>query len=119
MTTHADPSDPNLPSLPSEHAYLDERRRATRFVREPGTDYATIVSPESLAGPIEVADESLGGIGVVVTDRNPFFTGQVLGIAYAGSSYQARVCHITKRRDGRFTVGLLCAVDGQSPSPTN
>ncbi len=108
MTAQSDSSDSTQNSIPPVHSYLDERRRSTRFVREPGTDYAAILAPESLAGGVEVADESLGGMGLVVDDRSQFFIEQILEITYAGAEYRAQVRHISRREDGRFTVGLLC-----------
>ena len=109
MTAQSHPSDTHQSSIPLEHAYLDEHRESTRFERDPGMDYASIVSPESLVGSVEVADESLGGMGLVVDDRGPFAIDQVIELSYSGSLYRAQVRHITRRDDGRFIVGLLCS----------
>jgi hypothetical protein len=114
MTNHPDESD--LPQsddgrpiwLPSKHVRPEERRGWTRFSREPGMDYAWIVAPESLVGPVEVLDESLRGLGLVINDARSYHVGLALEIAYAGSIYRAQVRHITLRDDGRFAIGLLC-----------
>jgi hypothetical protein len=95
-------------SLQVEHAQGDERRQWMRFPREPETDYVSILKPTSLAGPVELADESLGGFGLIVTDNNSFSLDQVIELSYAGTVYRARVRHITPRDDGRFTVGVFC-----------
>ena len=109
MTAQTNPSDSNEHPLPPEHSHLDERRRSTRFVREPDTDYASIVGPSPLVGWVEVADESLGGMGLVVDDRAPYFIGQIIELTYAGTFYRAQVRHITRRNDGRFVLGVLCS----------
>jgi hypothetical protein len=84
----------------------EERRGWTRFAREPGTDYAVIVAPDALIGRVEVFDESLRGLGLVVHDTRAFSVGQTLEIAYAGTLLRLQVRHITRREDGRQTIGV-------------
>lgn len=93
---------------PSEHSYQDERRSWMRFGREPGTDFAVIVSPDVLAGRVEIVDESLGGFGLLMDGSDELRLNERLKIIYAGSFYQARIRHITHRADGRCTVGVSC-----------
>ena len=106
IDANTDPHDGLQPKPHSSHD--DERRSWMRFGREPGTDYAMIVSPKSLEGRIEVIDESLGGFGFVVDDPNLLQLDQSLEVVYAETFYRARVRHISPRPDGRFTVGVSC-----------
>ena len=105
MTNHPDPSG-GPPRVISRAFRREERRGWTRFGREPGTDYALIVAPDSLIGRVEVLDESLRGLGLVVSDARSFQVGQTLEIAYAGALYRVQVRHITRRDDGRHTIGV-------------
>ena len=85
-----------------------ENRTATRFGREAATDHAAIVQPQRLSGPVEIINESLGGLGWVVTEAEAadFFVGQDLSVVYAGTLASVVVRHVTRREDGRFTIGV-------------
>jgi hypothetical protein len=96
--------DPRLNSSP----VADERRRATRFHKEPETEFAVlwIVPGEPILA--EVHDESLGGLGLVVDDGIPLAVGDVVDVVYAGDLLKSVVRHIQEPVDGRRLVGIEC-----------
>jgi hypothetical protein len=96
-------------SNPVHDPFQDERRNATRFVKEPGMDFATIVQPDALAGTVEVYDESLGGLGLILDDVASLRVGQALQVVYAGALVRGTIRHITLRDDGRYVVGICCS----------
>jgi hypothetical protein len=90
----------------------DEQRRATRFRKEPDTEFVVVrllVGAELLA---EVYDESLGGLGLIVADASSIAVGSEAVIVYHGDTLEATVRHVNPRSDGTFFVGCQChAVD--------
>lgn len=86
----------------------DERRQSMRFPREPGTDFAAVLHPAQCEGRVEVANESLGGLGVIVDAPLLYEVGMAMELVYAGGYLTATVCHVTPTADGRFLVGLKC-----------
>lgn len=85
-----------------------ENRKATRFPKEPNSDFAAIWYPKELAGEVEVHDESLGGLGIIVPNASDFHVGLELGIVYAGEMFRAFVIHIQATDDNRARIGLQC-----------
>jgi len=85
---------------------FDERRNSMRFGKESGMDYAAIVAPSNRAGAIEVHDESLGGLGLVITDPGSFAVGDPIEVDYANSLLRGTVRHITPRGDGTYVLGI-------------
>jgi len=85
---------------------IDERRTAMRFTKEPGTDYASIVRPESVGGSCQITDESLGGLGLVLDDVTGLEIGGRMEVVYAGTLLVGQIRHITPRSDGRFHIGF-------------
>ncbi len=89
-------------------ARLSERRLASRFPREPGTDFAVIwqtLGDEILA---EVHDESLTGLGLLLKDLGDLREGSQVDVVYTGSLMRGEVRHIEAQFDGTFLVGLSC-----------
>ena len=89
-------------------AALVEQRSASRFLREPKSDYASIWYPQELAKTVEVHDESLGGLGVFVDNGSDFAVGMELGVVYAGAMYRCYVRHAQRHSDGRTLIGMEC-----------
>lgn len=87
---------------------LDEHRQASRFEQEPGTDFAVVwqVPGEELL--VEVHDESLTGLGVIMTDMATYHLGTEATIVYHGSVLQGEVKHIEHHADGTWLVGWEC-----------
>ena len=97
-----------LAENPSFYLPTDERRQATRFNKEPGTDFVVLRMPsgEELAG--EVQDESLGGMAVLLDPVQELAVGTEIWISYAGDSLRAVVRHCALLPDGRQRLGLDC-----------
>jgi hypothetical protein len=112
MTHHPISDDSMQPKNLTTEPRFEERRNAMRFPRDPGMDFAEILEPQNLAGTVEVADESLGGLAIVVPVGQPFEQNVQLRLRYAGSCYLASVRHVTQRIDGQWNVGLLCEPTG-------
>lgn len=87
-------------------AFYDDRRCSMRFPKDAGTDYASIVRPEFLAGICEVADESLGGLGLVVDQVTGIEVGMPMEVVYEGATLKGDVRHVTPRDDGRSLIGF-------------
>jgi hypothetical protein len=92
----------------SEVLTMVENRNATRFPKEPNSEFAAIWYPKELAADVEVHDESLGGLGVIVATGEAFSVGMELGIVYVGEMLRAFVVHIQPLEDGRARLGLQC-----------
>ena len=99
------PSQFDLSAAPTS---VDERRDSTRFPKDSGMDFATIIHPESCAGHVEVHDDSLGGLGILVSDPATFDLGVRLEMVYAGSHLSGTVRHVTKQPSGDYLVGIDC-----------
>jgi hypothetical protein len=87
---------------------FEEQRQATRFRKEPDTEFAVIrllVGVELLA---EVYDESLSGLGLIVADASSVSVGTTATIVYQGDALCATVRHVNPRPDGTFFVGCQC-----------
>ncbi len=87
---------------------LDERRQATRFPREPATDFAVVWQTPGEEILAEVHDESLTGLGILLADVSTLQLGSKLDVVYTGSLMRGEVRHIERRDDGRYLVGLRC-----------
>ncbi len=94
--------------LELKQAAIDERRKATRFPKEAGMEFAAIWHPQDVETVVEVFDESLGGLGVLVDDPSAFQIGLDIELVYAGSLMAGSVRHIRPHGDGRFLMGLRC-----------
>ncbi len=90
------------------YTFVDELRKATRFVKEPETAYAVVFHPVLQKLSAEVHDESLGGMGLVLDDATHFCVGQEVEIAYLDSRFRAEVRHVRPHDEGRFLVGFVC-----------
>jgi hypothetical protein len=104
--------DRPLPN-PSSTLPPEEQRRATRFRKEPDTEFVVIrllVGAELLA---EVYDESLGGLGLIVADASGVQVGAAALIVYHGDTLDVTVRHINSRPDGTFFVGCECCQHSQ------
>jgi hypothetical protein len=86
---------------------LDERREATRFRREEGTDFAVIWREPGEELLVEVHDESLSGLGIVVDSKLGLEVGSKLHVVYAGEYMDGEVRHIQPEED-RYRIGLQC-----------
>ena len=108
MSTHEEATGA-LP-LADKPFYLptDERRKATRFQKEPATEYVVLWGPDNLKLTAEVHNESLGGIAVLLTAPANLPVGTPLRLTYAGDSMQAVVRHSELLPDGRQRLGLQC-----------
>ena len=91
-----------------DYFLLDEHRQASRFPKEPGTDFAAIwqISGEELLA--EVHDESLTGLGVIMTDVAQYPVGAEATIVYHGSIMHGEVKHLAPMPGGAWLVGWEC-----------
>lgn len=87
---------------------VDEKREATRFRREEGTDFAVIWHTPGEEHLVEVHDESLTGLGLIVDPIIGLKIGTVLNVVYAGEHMDGEVRHI-EEMTGKHLVGLRCA----------
>ncbi len=87
---------------------VEDRRQASRFGKERETDFALVVQPDGSYVPVEVHDESLGGIALRVESEDAFHVHQQIVLVYLQQSHQATVRHINKHGDGYVVVGLSC-----------
>ncbi len=94
----------------TNHHYtpVDELRTATRFVKERGTEVAVLCRPGFEEFLVDVHDESLGGLGVYVSQDHGLVVGEQLDIVYAGEYLRAFVRHIEPHQDGESIVGFSC-----------
>ncbi len=88
------------------HDAFDERREASRFGREQGSDIAAIWLNPNEELRAAVFDESLGGISLVVKDCSGLSVGSIVGLAYAGEFLQATVKHVRPTHDGFYVIGF-------------
>lgn len=88
---------------------LDERREASRFKREGGTDFAVVWRDIGEEYVVEVHDESLTGLGIFVESHLELEleVGSRLRVMYTGQYMEGEVRHL--RQEGeRYRVGLEC-----------
>jgi hypothetical protein len=97
-----------LPENPSFYLPTDERRQATRFNKEPGTEYVVLRMPNGKEFAGEVQNESLGGMAVLLDEAQELAVGAKIWISYAGDSLRAVVRHSALLPDGRQRLGLDC-----------
>lgn len=90
------------------HNTNDERREATRFLKEPGSDHATVWHADGERLLVEVYEESLGGLGLILPASWDHQIGQLLGIFYQQTVMRGVVRHIQPQPDGTCLVGLEC-----------
>ena len=86
---------------------LEERREASRFGRERGTDFAFVWRESGEELLVEVQDESLTGLGILVESKLGFEVGSRLHIVYTGEYMDGEVRHIQQEGE-RYRVGLRC-----------
>ena len=87
---------------------LGERREATRFRRESGTDFAVLLRESEEELLVEVHDESLTGLGILADGELGLCLGAHIQIVYAGECLDGEVAHVTPRSGGKVLVGLRC-----------
>ncbi len=63
----------------------EERRKASRFRKEPESSYAVLLHPQREEMLAEVHNESLGGLAVFLAGDSAFAVGQELDVIYLGS----------------------------------
>ena len=93
------------------HSPLDDRRQATRFNREPETEFVEIRPPSGQPIQAEVRDESLGGLAVIVAASECLPIGLECQLVYAGDHLDAVVRYALPLQDGRYRLGLQCCAD--------
>lgn len=86
----------------------DERRSATRFTKDAGSDFAMLWRLGGWQRRVEVHSESLGGISLLVADAGGLPVGLEVRIEHAGETLRAVVRHVQRQPDGRYIVGLQC-----------
>lgn len=86
----------------------DERRSASRFHKDAGSDFATLWRLGGWQRRVEVHSESLGGISLLVTDAGGLPVGLEVRVEHAGETLRAVVRHVQRQEDGRYIVGLQC-----------
>ena len=98
------------PAVADKPFYLptDERRKATRFQKEPATELVVLWGPENQQYTAEVQNESLGGLAVLLATAADLPVGTQLRLCYAGDSLCAVVRHVELLPDGRQRLGLKC-----------
>lgn len=114
MLTEREPSPDDeakasiVPPAAESSAPRDERREATRFLRESGTDFAVIWCDAVDEILVEVHDESLTGLGILVDSQVDIQLGRQFKIAYAGELLRGEVRHFEPQPNGQLLVGLSC-----------
>ena len=94
---------------------VDDRRQATRFSKEPGTEYVVLAGPAGHQQTAEVQNESLGGMAVLVPPGVDWPVGTTLSVCYAGDMLHAIVRHTDLLPDGRLRLGLECRDSSATP----
>jgi len=101
-------------SKPNSPALSDEQRQATRFLKDPDSEFAVICLAAGTELLAEVHDESLAGLGLIVTDVSALVTGMHAAIVYRRELLDATLRHVSPRPDGTFLAGFECRA-AQSP----
>jgi hypothetical protein len=99
-------------------APLEELRKATRFVKEPDTEFAVVQVEPGVELLAEVRDESLFGLGLIVSDVGPLEIGQQVTIIYRREVLDAIVRNASPRPNGTFQVGFECRRNEIPRDPT-
>lgn len=86
----------------------EERRKASRFRKEPESSYAVLLHPQREEMLAEVHNESLGGLAVFLAGDSAFAVGQELDVIYLGSFSRATVLRVEPQRDGRVLIAFDC-----------
>lgn len=86
-----------------------EDRQATRFRKEPDTDFAVVWQKPGDELLCEVHDESLLGLGLILKDVGAFHVGTAATLVYHHDVLVGTVRHITPLANGTFLVGFECA----------
>jgi hypothetical protein len=86
----------------------EELRQATRFRKEPDTEFAVILLPDGPELLAEVHDESLTGLGLIVADASQLAAGCRVTIVYRRELLDATLRHVSARPDGTFLAGFEC-----------
>lgn len=100
--------EPSTPPTKTFCAPLHERREATRFQHDDGTDFAVIFREPGEELLAEVHDESVTGLGILVDAELDLQLGSHINVVYAGEFMQGEVRHITMQSGGKCLVGLHC-----------
>ena len=94
-------SDPSLEDQTS--LLLEDRRRRERMpALEEGTH---IWLTGSRRVPVELIDESAGGIGIVIPEAS-FNLGPLVDVDYQGERRTASVAYLKTNKDGGYRLGL-------------
>ena len=99
--------DNEVPPLQAAAA-VEELRKATRFVKEPDTEFAMIHVERGVEILAEVRDESLFGLGLIVANVAALEIGQEVTIVYRRDELNATVRNVDLRPNGTFLVGFEC-----------
>jgi len=95
-------------AIPSSALPVEEMRKATRFVKEPDTEFAVIRAEQGVEILAEVRDESLFGLGLIVAELATLEIGHQVTIAYHKEVLDATLRNVTPRPNGTFWVGFEC-----------
>jgi uncharacterized OB-fold protein len=87
---------------------VEELRKATRFVKEPDTEFAVIRVERGVEILAEVRDESLFGLGLIVAELAALEVGLDVTIVYRREELDATVRNVHPRPNGTFLVGFEC-----------
>jgi len=95
-------------AVPSSAPPVEELRTATRFVKEPDTEFAVIRVERGHEILAEVRDESLFGLGLIVAELAALEIGHPVTIVYHKEVLDATLRNVTPRPNGTFWVGFEC-----------
>jgi len=87
---------------------VEEQRKATRFAKEPDTEFAVIRVERGIEILAEVRDESLFGLGLIVAELAALEVGLEVTIVYRREELDATVRNVHPRPNGTFLVGFEC-----------
>lgn len=87
---------------------VEELRKATRFVKEPDTEFAIIRVERGVEILAEVRDESLFGLGLIVAELAALDVGHEVTIEYRKEVLDATLRNVNPRPNGTFLLGFEC-----------
>lgn len=86
----------------------DERRNASRFIKDGGSDFAVLYLAADEPHLVEVHDESLGGLCLCIEPHLTLTLNQEVDIIYASSIFRGIVRNIRDTSSPRQLVGFHC-----------
>ena len=86
----------------------DERRSASRFAKDGGSDFAVLYTSADEPQLVEVHDESLGGLCLFIEPQISLAINQEVDIIYAHSILRGVVRSIRDTSSSRRLVGFQC-----------